>query len=315
MPIPQIPTDLPPPPVLACPVCPAGPGGDVGPQGPQGPPGEAGGTSSLQGFANLIDTGTQQDITTFMDAVYVAMEAVPMDIDLRAVLDPDTSAGVQLVSPLIQPSAPVELIAQNVPPDGQQQNVPLQIEQAAEKALKFIFNETENVPVETQDFNISTFGCDPAGGPTHVELQTTGLVGPQQNQQLMFTLLFQKLDQLLRCCTPCDNFDWVLIGNITGHAQQFVVGSLDAVKFQEFQTPDGIDSWTGSPDKKRYGQMQWIFRDGTLGDPISILSSQQVERAPVGWVNGFAYRLNKGVQMLAYWRGTNTPAGSPFKGP
>lgn len=312
MPIPPIPTDLPAPPVLQCPLCPAGTEGPPGPSGPAGQP------QTIQGFIDLLDTGTAEDIQQIDETLHVYGDLNPMPLDLVTVAAetlPDgtqLAAGMNFEGPGVKPGLPLRLPGEVTITTGD--DAELKTSDEDEKTLLLLLalgaaGLVSKVLVETK---IPTFDCFPDGTLDPLVLESLAFVTETGEQQTAWKLLFRKLDHLLRCCPPCENTDWQAGIFMNGFGRDTSHGALDAIKITEIEVPDGIDAWKGDPDKKRYGQMQWINEDGTLSDPISILLNNQIERAPTGTTSGFAWRLNPGVQMFALYRGVTSPLGTPY---
>jgi hypothetical protein len=116
----------------------------------------------------------------------------------------------------------------------------------------------------------------------------------------LFSMFMQKLDQLLRCCPPCQYDGPFKQDTIVGFGQvnfpsnplflidwiQFAVEAVGDPKVVEF----------GQPNLARYGKFAWID-NGTIRPLQWINFDGQAHYAPSALCTGFVYILDPGVSL------------------
>jgi hypothetical protein len=129
----------------------------------------------------------------------------------------------------------------------------------------------------------------------------------------MMQNLFRKLDQLLRCCPPCQP-EWVVKDQFTGllTSDVFLDHYLARVSLHEIETVVAIDEFRNDPAWKRYGRVVWHDADGRNWDGGYIRYDFQVFEAPSPRIVSVSFSLDRGVKMeWSYQLGGAVPAGSP----
>ena len=115
----------------------------------------------------------------------------------------------------------------------------------------------------------------------------------------MYSLFMQKLDQLLRCCPPCDYSGPFKSDTIVGFGQVNFSAPLffiDKIIFAVAAVGDPKVVEFGQPDLARYGKFSWI--DEGQQRPLQWINFDgQVIYAPSANCTGFSYILDPGVSL------------------
>ena len=113
--------------------------------------------------------------------------------------------------------------------------------------------------------------------------------------------LFRKLEELQRCCVPCEQNDWIYDG-IQGDVYTLLLTDSKYVvraKFAEDTLPVRIDEFANSPPWKRYARLVWHTTTGNI-DGGYVRYSDQVFEAPNAQTLGYSVSFNQGLTMGCY---------------
>lgn len=139
------------------------------------------------------------------------------------------------------------------------------------------------------------------GGQVEVQMISVPVGDITGNAYFSFSMvqqLYQKLDQLLRCCEPCSG-SWVDLGTFTGGQiiEPPYNSYLRRVRLDEKHLQVPIDLMPGIYDWKRYGRLAWIDKNGFVYDDVYIRYPGQIFVAPSADCVSVNLILNPGVSM------------------
>ena len=144
--------------------------------------------------------------------------------------------------------------------------------------------------------------CDEQGLPSSNAHPVDFIPGSEQ-QAVLWQFLFNKIDQLLKCCPPClPSADNVQVFPFVGDNVHVIFSApVSEVVFSGRVQDTPIDTWDGFNTKSRWGQFVWIHVDGTVSEPFSILYNKQRFLAPTGDCLQISARFNVVIEGNFSW--------------